>query len=111
MKLLGKTLLLASLALSACTVGPDYEAPVAQVPPAFTGPAPNGDAIDPARWWTYYKDPELTALIARAVEGNPDIAIAAARVRQAAGLRAIHLYFCKLGNLLDRATGGYPETR
>ncbi len=83
MKYPGKTLLLASLMLSACTVGPNYSAPETPVPPAFTGPAPSRDAIDPARWWTYYKDPELTSLIARAVEDNPDIAIAASRVRQA----------------------------
>ncbi|WP_246449431.1 efflux transporter outer membrane subunit [Novosphingopyxis iocasae] len=83
MKYFGKSVLLASVMLSACTVGPNYNAPETQLPPAFTGPAPSGDAIDPARWWTYYKDPELTSLIARAVEGNPDIAIAAARVRQA----------------------------
>ena len=85
---LAKSLLLGSLMLSACTVGPDYAAPEMQVPatfagPAQTGPAPAGDSIDPARWWTAYDDPQLTGLIERALKDNPDIAIAAARVRSA----------------------------
>ncbi|WP_420606391.1 efflux transporter outer membrane subunit [Novosphingopyxis sp.] len=78
-----KTLVIGSLLLSACTVGPDYSAPVADIPAAFTGPAPSGDAIDPAIWWKAYDDPELTALIERALKDNPDIAIAISRVRQA----------------------------
>lgn len=36
-----------------------------------------------ADWWTQYKDPQLNALIQRALTGTPDLDIAKARVRQA----------------------------
>ncbi len=38
-----------------------------------------------AGWWRRYGDPQLDALIGEATAGAPDIAIAAARVRQAQG--------------------------
>lgn len=72
-----------ALALSACTVGPDYHAPEPAVPPAYVGASAAGEAVDPARWWTVFGDAELTRLVERALTGNPDIAIAASRVRQA----------------------------
>ncbi len=71
------------LLLAGCTVGPNYAPPEMAVPAAFSGPEPSGAAIDPAIWWTAYDDPQLTALITRALTGNPDIAIAASRVNQA----------------------------
>ncbi|MEO1968659.1 MAG: efflux transporter outer membrane subunit [Sphingomonadaceae bacterium] len=71
------------LALAACTVGPDYHAPKVDVPANFAEQQSAGAQIDPAHWWTAFGDPELTSLIERALAGNPDIAIAASRVRQA----------------------------
>jgi len=38
-------------------------------------------------WWTHYGDPQLDRLIAQALDGNPDIAEAAARLRSAAAGR------------------------
>ncbi len=38
-----------------------------------------------AQWWRSYRDTQLNALIAEALAGSPDIAIAAARVRTAQG--------------------------
>jgi NodT family efflux transporter outer membrane factor (OMF) lipoprotein len=74
---------LAALLATACTVGPNYHAPETAVPPAFTGPQPApGAAIDPARWWAAFGDPVLDGLVTRALKDNPDIAIAASRVRQ-----------------------------
>jgi NodT family efflux transporter outer membrane factor (OMF) lipoprotein len=78
------SVLLASGVLAGCTVGPNYVAPTLAVPPAFVGPqGMPGAAVDPARWWSSFGDPELDALVERALKGNPDIAIAASRVRQA----------------------------
>jgi NodT family efflux transporter outer membrane factor (OMF) lipoprotein len=37
-------------------------------------------------WWQVYRDPQLDRLVERAVAGNPSMAIAAARVRQAQSL-------------------------
>ena len=77
---------LAALLATACTVGPNYRPPETVVPPAFaapqSAPAP-GAAIDPARWWTAFGDPVLDGLVIRALKDNPDITIAASRVRQA----------------------------
>jgi NodT family efflux transporter outer membrane factor (OMF) lipoprotein len=70
--------------LAGCTVGPNYVAPEMAVPPAFVGPqASVGASVDPARWWSAFGDPQLDGLVDRALKGNPDIAIAASRVRQA----------------------------
>ena len=74
------TLLLA-LALSACAVGPDYHAP--ETPAAeFTQAAAAGVAEQPfeAAWWEQFGDPTLDGLIARALAGDLDLKIAAARV-------------------------------
>ncbi|TPG17624.1 efflux transporter outer membrane subunit [Sphingomonas koreensis] len=86
--MIGKRLLagLAPLALVAgCTVGPDYHAPEMAVPTAYEGAIapPPGGAIDPATWWTAFGDPQLDDLVKRALADNPDVAIAASRVRQA----------------------------
>ncbi|MEG3165091.1 efflux transporter outer membrane subunit [Sphingomonas sp. PB2P19] len=78
------TALLASSLLAGCTVGPNYVAPELPVPPAFVGPqGVPGATVDPARWWSAFGDPQLDGLVERALKGNPDIAIAASRVRQA----------------------------
>src|SRR3546814_10007788 len=78
--------LIPALLIGACTVGPDYHAPEIAVPPAYqeapTVAAP-GAQIDPAYWWKAFGDPELDALVARALADNPTIAVAASRVRQA----------------------------
>lgn len=69
------------LVLAGCRVGPDYEAPAPEIPPAFArGEGPSGDL---SRWWTVFGDPVLESLVARAVEGSPDLRLAAARVREA----------------------------
>ncbi|KRB85374.1 RND transporter [Sphingomonas sp. Root710] len=80
--------------LAGCTVGPDYHGPVAS--PATTPRAAfvrAGEFIPAAEpaladWWTAFGDTTLNALEARALAGNPGIAVAEARLRQArAGLR------------------------
>ncbi|MEN2788191.1 efflux transporter outer membrane subunit [Sphingomonas oligophenolica] len=70
---------------SACTVGPNYHPPEMAVPAAYGEPqaAVPGATIDPARWWSAFGDPQLDALVDRALKDNPDIAAAASRVRQA----------------------------
>ena len=85
--------LIASL-LAGCTVGPTYTPAEVPLPATFAGPQPAGAAIDPAHWWTAFGDPELDRLIAIALKDNPDIAVAASRVRQA-----------RLQEIAARATG------
>jgi len=79
-------LFVSTLALAACTVGPNYTKPDLAVPATYVGPQgapPPGQAIDPAHWWEAFDDPRLTDLIGRALKDNPDMASAASRVRQA----------------------------
>lgn len=75
---------LLALAAAACTVGPDYEAPKPSLPAAWreaTGHAAGmllGDG-----YWRAFGDPQLDALVERAIAGNPDVAIARARTAEA----------------------------
>lgn len=75
---------LAILALTGCTVGPDYHPTASQalgVPAQWSVPArAEPGQID--RWWNQFNDPVLDALITRAAAGNLDIAQAVARLRQ-----------------------------
>ena len=74
----------AGLVLAGCTVGPDYERPTLPLPTSYAREtAAPGSEVDPAHWWTGFGDAKLTALIDRALADNPDIAIAASRVREA----------------------------
>ncbi len=74
----------ATMTLAACTVGPTYRPPEAGVPSAFAEPQnPAGASVDPATWWRAFGDPTLDTLVARALSDNPDMGIAASRVRQA----------------------------
>jgi multidrug efflux system outer membrane protein len=76
------------LAITACKVGPDYEATKLDMPASWTGKedaaAPAGEAL-PLDWWKLFNDPILTALEEEGQKANADIAIAAARVAEARG--------------------------
>jgi outer membrane protein, multidrug efflux system len=74
----------ALLPLAGCTVGPDYRPPPTPMPAQFAEAA--GAQAEPAAvaaWWKSAGDPELDALVARALAANPDMDIAASRVRAA----------------------------
>jgi NodT family efflux transporter outer membrane factor (OMF) lipoprotein len=79
----------AFVGLSGCAVGPDYETPIVGIPKLFGKasliPAVAGDpaAADFVRWWQVLHDPQLNALIERAIASNPDIEIALTRVQEA----------------------------
>src|SRR5262245_10138956 len=69
-----------------CRVGPRYKRPAVDVPPTYrseprdtAGPASVGDA----KWSEVFGDQELQKLIARALDANYDVQIAAARILQA----------------------------
>ena len=53
------------------------------VPPGFTEQPLPGAVAPSADWWQTFGSAELSALVAAALQANPDIAIAAERVRQA----------------------------
>ncbi len=79
-----RALLLATLAATACAVGPDYAPPVVETPSAWRAPgaAPGADP-GLAAWWRKFDDPLLTSLVERALSDSPDVRIAGARVAEA----------------------------
>lgn len=102
------------LLLSACTLGPNFQAPQAQLPeqwPTATEASvhslPVAGAVD-AHWWDSFADPQLSALVSRALAGNLDLQLAASRVQQS---RAIRLSTgAAQGPTLD-GNGGYSRSR
>jgi NodT family efflux transporter outer membrane factor (OMF) lipoprotein len=81
--------LAAAQGLTGCTVGPDYHRPDMPAPAAFAEVAstPRTQVLpteaDLSQWWTQFGDPVLDNLIAEALAGNPDLQVAASRVREA----------------------------
>jgi NodT family efflux transporter outer membrane factor (OMF) lipoprotein len=96
------TFVVAAVLLTGCAVGPNYHRPAVELPQQFAGREPPADAaaakppvpVDVAGWWHALGDPELDALIERAIQGNPDLQVAldhlqAARVEEAAIVGAV----------------------
>ncbi len=85
------TLLALSLALTACTLGPDYQRPQLQTPAQFKQiegwtQAQPGDALARGNWWQLYGDAELNALVERLNVSNQNLAASEAQYRQARAL-------------------------
>lgn len=92
-----------ALALSGCSLAPDYHRPVAPVPAQYpqsqavdqTGPgsasvvAPGVAASSDLGWSQFFRDPRLNELIELALINNRDMRIAAARVQEARALYGI----------------------
>ncbi len=80
----GIATLLATALLAGCTVGPNYQRPDVAVPEAYApGPRPSPSDAELASWWSGFGDPELDALVRRALAQNLDLATAEARIREA----------------------------
>lgn len=80
-----------TLALGACTLGPDYQRP--QLPDAHAFKQAEGwksaapaDALQRGDWWKLYGDAELNALVGRLNVSNQNLAVAEAQYRQARAL-------------------------
>jgi outer membrane protein, multidrug efflux system len=101
--------LLASVLAAGCLMA-------AEVPPVFQQQKNTpGTSADPAlsQWWSTLNDAELDSLIARAVQGNLDVKIAASRVLEARASRRISradlLPSIESGNSLKRVRGGLTQ--
>jgi len=81
------SIVLASLVLAACAVGPDYKPPVdapgTLINARSTGDAPLAAQSPDGLWWQQFDDPTLNSLITRALAANLDLRIAVDRVRAA----------------------------
>ncbi|WP_028216559.1 efflux transporter outer membrane subunit [Paraburkholderia oxyphila] len=86
---------LACLAITGCTVGPDFERPQTPTPEVFnrtqTAQAPSKAVEGPfaADWWTLFNDPILDGLENRLAGANLDVAAASARLRQSRAERRV----------------------
>ncbi|KPX56852.1 Heavy metal RND efflux outer membrane protein, CzcC family [Pseudomonas amygdali pv. photiniae] len=77
--------------LSACAVGPDYQAPSMAAPAQFKAAegwraATPGDAMAKGAWWEVYRDPQLNSLVERLNTSNQTVAQYDAQYRQAQAL-------------------------
>lgn len=90
----------ASLLLSGCTVGPDFERPASSTRENWSSlgetassrpvtSVPNHEPADVATWWTTFNDPLLAKLVEQAYAGNLTLGQAEARVRQARAARTV----------------------
>ncbi|VXC76206.1 efflux transporter outer membrane subunit [Massilia sp. 9I] len=77
-----KALLFAPLMLAGCAMAPQpAPAPTLQLPAAWrSAPAANG--IVARDWWQAFGDPQLNALVARALDSNGDLRIARSRLQE-----------------------------
>jgi multidrug efflux system outer membrane protein len=102
------------LCLASCAMGPDYHRPDLGMPAKYRDVAPtitssNSDAtsLGDANWWQVYADPNLQALLERALKNNFDVKVAVARIDQArAQLGSARLYYFPQIS----ATGGIART-
>ncbi|HEY4090747.1 MAG TPA: efflux transporter outer membrane subunit [Luteibacter sp.] len=80
--------------MAACSLAPTYHVPDMKAPAAYKEalgadaqgswqPAIPAEADGRGEWWKVFGEPELDGLEAQALEGNPGLAVAAARVQQA----------------------------
>jgi multidrug efflux system outer membrane protein len=77
--------LIALLTLGGCLLGPNYERPAVDTPPAFRFAEPDAKDLVDTAWWEQFQDPALNQLIATALADNKDVKIAAARIEQFLG--------------------------
>jgi outer membrane protein TolC len=75
----------------ACAVGPKYSPPQIPVPRSWNEamPTTTANAESLARWWAEFQDATLDRLVKEAVEGNLDLRLATARIREARAARGI----------------------
>jgi multidrug efflux system outer membrane protein len=93
----GLFVVIASLALSGCKMGANYERPVMPSPPEyrFVEAASQAQSLADAPWFQVFDDPVLQALIREAIDRNLDLRVALAHVEEArahAGVAKSYLY-------------------
>lgn len=85
-------ILLALLGLSACSVGPDFQKPVATLPSAWSStiePGATASGEVDRLWWQQLGDPQLTQLVERASQSNFDVRLASNRLGQSQLVRQV----------------------
>jgi NodT family efflux transporter outer membrane factor (OMF) lipoprotein len=110
-------------ALGACAVGPNFHRPAAPgagdyghapsqgVTASSPGPGGVAQQFDPGRdisaeWWELFQSPQLSALVAQALKGNPNLEAAHAALRQ-----AHDLYLAQRTSFFPTVQGGFDALR
>jgi outer membrane protein, multidrug efflux system len=78
-------LTLTLIALTGCTLGPDYARPTIDTPDQWRVDDTVANDLADSRWWRQFNDPVLDRLVEDSLRGNLDVRIAAARVDQFLG--------------------------
>jgi len=69
--------------LTGCvTVGPDYQRPGADIPPAWRYEEKEARDLANTAWWQQFNDPVLNGLIRTALQQNKDLLIATGRIEE-----------------------------
>ncbi len=102
---------LLTLALTACAVGPDYQAP--QTADAQLSSA-QGSGYDRSRfessWWQQFDDPVLHQLVEQSLKDNRQLRVAFARLRAAQAIRD-DLGNDQLPTITSRASGEFGKSQ
>ena len=79
---------LLALVVSACAVGPDYQAPETQPAQITALEAGDYDRTDfESAWWQQFDDPTLSQLVQQSLKENRELRVAFARLRAARAIR------------------------
>lgn len=101
------------LALAACTVGPDYQAPAETTRTNWQGKQQSvADFTQIQQWWASFHDAELDSLVNRAAAGNLDVKMAEQRIIEAHSQRDIAAagYYPALNGAGQATHAGIPST-
>ncbi len=93
----GLLVMVASVALSGCMVGPNYQRPAMPTPPQyrFVEATSQAQSLADAPWFQIFDDAALQSLIREAIDRNLDLRVAVAHVEEAravAGIAKSYLY-------------------
>ncbi|MGD8493988.1 MAG: efflux transporter outer membrane subunit [Desulfobacterales bacterium] len=78
-----RVLILITLVLTGCMVGPDFVPPTVETPADYRFDAGKAAAEVNLKWWELFKDPILFELVTTSLVNNRDVLIAAGRIEEA----------------------------
>ncbi|MBU2156151.1 MAG: TolC family protein, partial [Gammaproteobacteria bacterium] len=102
---------LLSFALTACAVGPDYQAPQTEAAQLSATQSSNYDRSRfEVSWWQQFDDPTLNQLVQQSLQENRQLRVAFARLRAAQAIRD-DLGNDQLPTITSRASGEFGKAQ
>ncbi len=80
-------LLIGIILITGCAVGPDFEPTVVDGVENYQYDTTQVDSMETLLWWELFDNPAIDSLVKLAMANNKDVAMAVARLDQAAGTR------------------------